>query len=109
MSRQQKMLIYGKFFLVMILVAVIISALPIVMRAQESTRNAPAVNRPESVNLTYKVEHKHGIGSGNGELHITDEGIEYRGYSENEAKHSHLWRDDDIKRLELSKAVLHLI
>src|SRR5262249_38861530 len=59
--------------------------------------------------LIYNVEHEHGIGSGKGELRITETGIEYRGESENEARHNHVWRDEEIKRLEVSKTELRVI
>lgn len=58
---------------------------------------------------TYKVAHDHRIGKGDGELRITDAGIEYWGASEDEARHNGVWRDDDIKRLELSKTSLRVV
>src|SRR5215204_3235450 len=38
---------------------------------------------------TYRVGHDHAIGSGPGELVITNSGFEYRGTSEDEARHDH--------------------
>jgi hypothetical protein len=57
----------------------------------------------------YKVAHDHRIGKGEGELRITETGIEYRGASEDEARHNDVWRDGDIKRLEISKTNLRVV
>lgn len=57
----------------------------------------------------FKVAHDHRIGKGVGELRITGTGIEYRGESDDEARHTSVWRDDDIKRLEISKTGLHVV
>ncbi len=57
----------------------------------------------------YKVAHDHRIGKGDGELRITETGIEYRGANEEEARHNGVWRDDDIKRLEIAKTGLRVV
>ncbi|MDQ3687223.1 MAG: hypothetical protein M3430_16730 [Acidobacteriota bacterium] len=77
-------------------------------------QDAPAPNASptpdaESALYTYKVAHDHRIGNGDGELRITETGIEYRGASDTEARHNGVWRDDDIKRLELSKTNLRVV
>ncbi len=69
---------------------------------------APTENAGPAL-YAFKVAHDHRIGKGVGELRITETGIEYRGESAEEARHTSLWRDDDIKRLEISKTGLHLI
>src|SRR6185295_2772517 len=50
---------------------------------------------------TYQVDHDHAVGSGRGELRITTTGFEYRGASKDEARHSRIWRDDEIKRIDI--------
>lgn len=57
---------------------------------------------------TFKVEHDHRIGKGIGEIRITESGIEYRGGGLNEQRHSQVWRDEDIKRLEVTKTELRI-
>lgn len=72
----------------------------------------PAVNFAQNDQIetvSYSVEHKHAIGTGKGELHITKEGIEYRGISKEEALHGSSWLDADIKRLEINKKDLCII
>ena len=71
--------------------------------------NASPTPEAEPALYTYKVAHDHRIGKGEGELRITETGIEYRGASEGERQHDGVWRDDDIKRLELSKTNLRVV
>lgn len=56
----------------------------------------------------YKVAHDHALGQGEGELRITDTGIEFKGEGKDEARHSRLWRNDDIKRLSLAQHELRV-
>lgn len=79
--------------------------------AQEvgAQRSAAQTESAEPALYFFKVAHDHRIGKGVGELRITEKGIEYQGESAEEARHSQVWRDDDIKRLEISKTGLHLI
>jgi hypothetical protein len=53
--------------------------------------------------LTYKVIHDHAIGQGQGELRIIENGIAFKGEGKDEDRHSRTWRDDDIKRLAISR------
>jgi hypothetical protein len=71
----------------------------VVARAQDAGAK-PAVNEHPTLVATYKVRHDHAIGSGPGELLITSEGFEFRGDGD-EAEHSRVWRDADIKRVEI--------
>src|SRR5262245_26532946 len=61
-----------------------------------------------TVIATYRVRHKHAIGSGTGELLIRMSGFEFRGRGD-EARHSRAWRDDDLKRVELSREHIKLV
>lgn len=83
---------------ILITLAAIISFIPMIF-AQE----------PETIDITYSVEHKHAVGIGKGELHITKDGIEYRGISKNEALHGGTWQDSDIKRIEINKKELRIV
>jgi hypothetical protein len=87
------------------LFALILSAVATSTFAQEPT----ATTAVEKAEIIYKVEHDHAVGSGKGELRITDEGVEYRGESEDEACHNHVWRDEDIKRFEIKQKKLRVI
>lgn len=53
--------------------------------------------------ITYKVIHDHAIGQGQGELRIMESGIEFKGEGKDEDRHSRTWRDEDIKRLVISR------
>lgn len=64
---------------------------------------APATKSDGSVISTYKVTHDHAIGKGKGELRVTDTGIEFKGGDKDEERHSRTWRDEDIKRLSISR------
>jgi hypothetical protein len=55
----------------------------------------------------FKVRHDHAIGSGAGELRITADGFEFRGEGE-EARHNHVWRDEDLKRVEVRARKIEL-
>jgi hypothetical protein len=68
----------------------------------------PAALYAKPASLTYQVAHDHAVGEGRGELRITDTGIEYRGEGKNEQRHSHNWRDDEIKRLSISRHELRV-
>ncbi len=87
------------FVRLLILVFVIINLEQSIVLAQESV----------TISITYNVEHDHGIGLGKGELKITNENIEYLGLSKNEALHSHIWQDLDIKRIEINKKELRIV
>lgn len=73
--------------------------------AQDPTSAAKS-NGP--VISTYKVSHDHAIGKGTGELWITGTGIEFKGESKDEERHSRIWRDEEIKRLSISRAELRV-
>lgn len=64
---------------------------------------------PVTTSVTYNVEHDHAIGIGKGELKITPESIEYLGISKNEGLHSRIWKDSDIKRIEINKKELRVV
>jgi hypothetical protein len=69
-------------------------------QAQEKAHDvAPAEADAEPL-AVYRVRHDHAIGSGAGELRITPTGFEFLGEGE-EARHSRVWRDEDLKRIEL--------
>jgi hypothetical protein len=53
--------------------------------------------------ITYKVIHDHAIGQGQGELRIIERGIAFKGEGKDEDRHSRTWRDEDIKRLAISR------
>ncbi len=76
---------------------------------QSSARKTPASPKTEPALYTYKVSHDHRIGKGLGELRITESGIVYTGASKDEERHRQVWRDDDIKRLEISKKELRIM
>lgn len=77
--------------------------------AQGSQPNAPAARESADPALyTFKVAHDHRIGQGIGELRITESGIAYRGESAEEERHSQVWHDTDIKRLEITKTELRI-
>ena len=57
---------------------------------------------------SYQVDHDHAVGSGRGELRITATGFEYRGTSKDEARHSHVWRDGDVKRIDVERTKIKL-
>lgn len=79
-------------------------------RAQEaSARTTLAQEESAPALYVFKVAHDHRIGKGLGELRITASGIEYRGESADEQLHNRVWRDDEIKRLELTKTTLHIV
>lgn len=73
--------------------------------AQDQT---PAAKSNSPVISTYKVSHDHAIGKGKGELRITDTGIEFKSEDKDEERHSRTWRDEDIKRLSISRAKLRV-
>lgn len=97
------------FLRALILVAVTSVAANILLAQDAPVPNASPTPDAEPALYTYKVAHDHRIGRGDGELRITEAGIEYRGASEGEARHDSVWRDDDIKRLELSKTGLRVV
>jgi hypothetical protein len=58
---------------------------------------------------SYRVDHDHALGSGRGELRITEGGFEYRGTSEDESRHSRAWRYDDVKRIEVDAKKITIV
>lgn len=93
-----------------LLLAALLLAPATLMLAQDAAAPNPALSpNGETALYTYKVEHDHRIGKGDGELRITETGIVYRGASEDEHGHNRVWRDDDIKRLEISKKGLRVV
>jgi len=104
------MTIMTRIFLRALMVVALTSAAANISLAQDAPApNATPTPDAEPALYTYKVAHDHRIGKGEGELRITETGIEYRGVSEDEARHNGVWRDDDIKRLELSKTNLRVV
>lgn len=104
------MAIMIRHILRLLVLAALVSATAAFSRAQDTPApNTFRVPDAASALYTYKVTHDHRIGKGDGELRITETGIEYRGASEDEARHNGVWRDDDIKRLELSKNELRFV
>lgn len=104
------MAIMTRFFLrALILVALTNAAANNSLAQDAPMPNASPTPGAEPALYTYKVAHDHRIGRGDGELRITETGIEYRGASVDEARHNRIWRDDDIKRLEISKAGLRVV
>lgn len=67
-------------------------------RGQEA--GPPEAGKTSAPVAAYRVRHDHAIGSGVGELRITPGGFEFRGEGE-EAEHSRVWRDEDVKRVEV--------
>ncbi len=101
------MAIMRKVFLQSLLLAVFTSAAAAISLGQDGRApKTPPSPEAEPALYTYKVAHDHRIGKGDGELRITDSGIVYRGASADEERHSRAWRDEDIKRLEMSKTEL---
>lgn len=81
------------------LLAVMLSAVAHLATAQ----NQEAGKGAQPVKPVYKVVHDHAIGKGRGELLITETGIEFKGEGEDEQRHNRIWRDEDIKRLSISR------
>jgi hypothetical protein len=86
-----------------VLLAAAMSAAAAVATAQESVKGA------DQAIATYQVAHDHAIGEGRGELRLTEAGIAFKGEGKDEERHSRNWRDDDIKRLEISRDELRLV
>lgn len=99
----------------LLVTAAFISAAAIFTFAQEPTVSStpPAPEAEEKIAVpalyTYKVAHNHLIGKSEGELRITETGLEYTGESAEEDRHSRVWRDEDIKRFEIKKDELSII
>ena len=74
----------------------------------QGSSNSSAREGADPALFTFRVAHDHRIGKGIGELRITESGISYRGESADEERHSQVWRDTDVKRLEISKTELHI-
>lgn len=87
-----------------LLLAAMLSAVVSLATAQ----NQEAGKGAQPVNSAYKVVHDHAIGKGLGELLITDTGIEFKGEGEDEQRHSRTWRDEEIKRLSISRGELRV-
>ncbi len=104
-------------FQLLVMAALIIAAATFQTLAQEPSVSSkpPAPQAEEKVVeespalYTYKVAHDHRIGKSAGELRITEAGLEYKGESDEEDRHSRVWRDEDIKRFEIKKDELSII
>ncbi len=106
------MTIMTRVFLRALILVALASVATNISLAQEAAAPAPNASASPDAKpalFTYKVKHDHRIGQGGGELRITETGIEYRGASDDEVRHNGVWRDDDIKRLELSKTILRVV
>lgn len=77
--------------------------------AQETTSIQLSNSKTDSLNVSYLVEHDHGIGSGKGELQITETGITFHSTDPKEVSHNRVWPDADIKRVEIFKKEIRLI
>jgi hypothetical protein len=88
-----------------VLAALMAAAIGSTVRAQAPTTK-PNPGGQDAV-TTFRVLHDHAVGSGKGVLVITPTGFEYRG-TDDEARHSHTWRDLDVKRLELDRQKITL-
>lgn len=75
--------------------------------AQEEAGGGGAPAPTSFVLASFEVSHDHAIGSGEGELRLMADGFEFVGEGE-EAEHSAVWRDDEIKRLELRKGEIEI-
>lgn len=91
--------IFKPFLLVAMLSAVVSLA---------TAQNPEAGKSAQPVKPAYKVIHDHAIGKGRGELLVTDMGIEFKGEGEDEQRHSRIWRDEEIKRLSISRGELRV-
>lgn len=80
-------------------------------RGQDPPAAAPvagsAVGSAVAPDVVFKVRHDHALGSGRGELRITAGGFEFAGEGE-EGEHSAAWRDEDIKRIEITKNAIEI-
>jgi len=81
-------------------------ALPVITTSAQNV--GPAAPTTKAASVTYQVAHDHAVGEGRGELRITYTGIEYRGTGKDEQRHSRNWRDDEIKRLSISRHELRV-
>jgi hypothetical protein len=70
--------------------------------AQESSPGTAAI-------AAYQVAHDHALGEGQGELRVTESGVEFKGDGKDEDRHSRHWRDEDIKRLEIKRNELRVV
>jgi hypothetical protein len=84
------------------------SLLAALVTATAAAQN-PATKNNRPGLATYQVAHDHALGTGEGELRITDTGIEFKGEGKDEDRHSRTWRDDDIKRFELKQNELRIV
>lgn len=73
----------------------------VIVAAAQNTESAAKGAKPAV--WTYQVAHDHTIGEGKGELLITESGLEFKGKSKDEDRHSRTWRDEEIKRLSISR------
>jgi hypothetical protein len=76
-------------------------------RIQEMAQDDAPADAAIEIVASYRVRHDHVIGSGAGELRITTSGFEFRGDGE-EAEHSRVWRDEDLKRVEIRTRAIEL-
>src|SRR5438094_745443 len=97
-----------RHFIWTLLITLAIGNVMVVSAQDPAQQNGASEKSSGPALYTYKVAHDHRIGKGLGELRITESGIEYRGESAEEERHSQVWRDTDIKRLEITKTELRI-
>ena len=103
------MRVINRRFVLVLVVVWAMSLWSAITLAQSPAPNKPAARESGDPALyTFKVAHDHRIGKGIGELRITESGIAYRGESAEEERHSQVWHDTDIKRLEITKTELRI-
>ena len=78
------------------------------MTTRGVAQDSAAAKNSIQVIATYKVAHDHAVGTGQGELQITDAGIEFKSEDKEEARHSRNWQDEEIKRLAISRVELRV-
>lgn len=109
MMDQQTMASLTKHVYRSLLLSALMSVIAVVVFAQDAAPGKPATKEQKPTAMTWKVEHDHAIGEGTGELRITESGIEFKGESKDEERHSRAWQDGDIKRLEISRDKLRVV
>lgn len=93
----------------LMLLILTIGSISLLTVGQETRSIEPAQPNQESLMVSYLVEHDHGIGSGRGELHITSNGISFHSTIAKEVAHNRIWKDADIKRLEISPKTVRVV
>jgi hypothetical protein len=81
-----------------------IAAIAVALSSASAVCGQSASDVPIAV---YQVRHDHAVESGPGELRITRGGIEFRGAG-SESDDSRVWRDADIRRLEIDSTKLRV-